>query len=88
MKLIVPALAAILALGLTSSAFAEGSGPGASEGGMEGGAQSQSQGGENGAEIDRSENTGSGVVKGHAADTGPGNLNVPTPPSQTNSKKQ
>ena len=34
MKLMVPALVAVFAFGLSSSAFAEGSGPGGSEGGM------------------------------------------------------
>jgi hypothetical protein len=87
MKLMVPALVSVFAFGLASNAIAEGSGPGGSEGGMEGGAQSQSQGGENGAEIDHSENTGSGIVKGHAADTGPGNPNVPDPQSDANTKK-
>lgn len=60
-----------LAFMLASGASGEGSGPGGSQGGMEGGAQSSAQGGENGAEIDHAENTGSGIVKGRAADTGP-----------------
>jgi hypothetical protein len=55
---------AAFTIALGTTAMAEGSGPGGSEGGMEGGAASVNEGGENGAEIKHPENTGSGVVHG------------------------
>jgi hypothetical protein len=80
-------LIAALTIALGTTAIAEGNGPGGSEGGIEGAAQSARQGGENGAEIDHSENTGSGIVKGHAADTGPGNPDAPQAAPSVSHKK-
>lgn len=79
---------AVFTIALGTTAIAEGSGPGGSDGGMEGGAASATEGGENGAEIRHPENTGSGIVRGNTDMGSPNAHSNGTKPAANSSQKK